>query len=756
MPTLRQCLEALPHRDVRGIATRLGVRRRGEHRKADWIAGILQVWLASASRPQIVAGLSSAALGAAIRLAQGGEFPAPLFLAEYGAVRRPRPGQRWLPPPWEAPQTISEELYYCGLLAATPPALLEKAVRLTLPADLKALFADEALLDQRPVAAGEAGDASSALLHDVAQVLCFLVEQHGLTLLHGRWLAPAALAELNGRLLRPEPRPEPGRRRIPQPRSHARAPRLRFLFFLATAAGLCSGSSLTPLGWTWLAEPVGARLTLLWNAWRAAPPSLRQAYRQATAALPEPWPDLALKHLVRLPPAFTAAQLAQTVLGQETAFAAYFTAHLPDISALDAAAASLIETLTQDWGALAATTASAAPTDTFKPFGLTDFGRWLIDPAHGDLPAASFADQAGPAARLNVQDDAEWQLIVAPWASPLSLAHLAAYASYVSPTPSGGIGVARHDPPSHVYRLDEGTIAAAAAAGHGLPDLLQALTGLGVQLTPQQQDTLQAWHARGHELQLSILPLLRAARPELLARLLTHADVRAGLGELLSPTVAIAALPPADLAARLRAAGFFPQGPGIRNQGSGARCQASDGKEADGATNPQSAIRNRQSSAALWLAGQLYAALGEHTTLPLPPPFADLTALLASLPPLDQAVVQAQWERLRADLLALIDGRTFAPPPEPSDPEHWRPLIESAVAAGRSLTMRYFTAGRNVLTQRTVTPYWIEEHRGIPYLRADCHLAGRVLLFRLDRIQELQESGGRNQGSGVSHLTPTS
>ena len=277
------------------------------------------------------------------------------------------------------------------------------------------------------------------MLHDVAQALCFLVEQPGLTLLHGRWLAPAALAELNGRLLRPEtwpepgrrPWPEPGRRRIPQPRSHARAPRLRFLFFLATAAGLHSCGSLTPLGWTWLAEPPALRLTLLWNAWRTAPLTLRQAYRQATAALPEPWPDLALKHLAKLPPPFTAAQLAQAVLGQETAFAAYFTAHLPDISALDAAAASLIETLVEDWGALA----PAAPADRIESFKLTAVGRWLLDPAHGDLPARLLADDADSAARLNVQEDAGWQLIVSPWAPPLHLARLAAYATPCRPGP---------------------------------------------------------------------------------------------------------------------------------------------------------------------------------------------------------------------------------------------------------------------------------------------------------------------------------
>jgi hypothetical protein len=550
-----------------------------------------------------------------------------------------------------------------------------------------------------------------------------------------------------------------------------RAPRLRFLFALATAAGLQSGSSLTPLGWTWLAEPPAARLTLLWNAWRAAPFSLRQAYRLATAALPEPWPDLAFRHVAELPSPFTAAQLAQTVLGQETAFATYFTAHLPDISALDAAAASLIETLADDWGALAARTAFSAPADTCRTFELTDFGRWLIDPAHGDLPAHFFVDQATLVARLDVQGDAAWQLTVSPWAPPWQLARLAAYARHIGLTPSApsfddlrlrpeaqpegtgsslagkgaeGIGVSPCDPLCHASRLDEATVAAAAAAGYGLPVLLEAFTGLGVQISPAQLVTLQAWHARGHEMQFLVLPLLRAARPELLARLHAYADVRAGLGELLSPTVAVVGLPPADLAARLRAVGFFPQGAGVREREAGARSPTGMLRDQEpenraSASRLQLPVSSLQSPAALWLAGQLYAALGAHTTLPLPSPFPDLTALLAVLPPLDQAVVQAQWETVHSDLLALLDGRTFAPPPQPSDPKRWRPLIESAVAAGRSLTMRYFTAGRNVLTQRTVTPYWIEEHRGILYLRADCHLAGSVRLFRLDRIQELVE-----------------
>jgi hypothetical protein len=776
MPTLHQSLETLPHRDVRAIATRLATRQRGVHRKADWIEQIVQAWSASGRGAEIVARLSPAALAAARRLAQGGEFPAPLFLAEYGAVRRPRPGEHWTPPPWTAPQTVNEELYYYGLLAPSPPALLERAARLAIPSDLLAWFTAAGAPDHHALPAGN-GSAVIALLHDVAQTLCFLLETEGRgrqSLLHGRWLAPAALAELNRRLLRPEHWSMTGRGGAPP--SHARARRLRFVFFLATAAGLCADGQLTPRGWAWLAEPAPTRLIWLWNAWRTAPRALRQAYRQPTAVLPEPWPDLALRQINSLPPIFTADQLAQAVLGRETAFAAFFAAHLPDISALDAAAANLLDTLAADWGLFA----PAATPAIGQRYGMTGVARWLINPAEGAAPDLTGMTQADPPARLIEQEDASWQLTVPPSEPPLVFARLAVYARHVclarlpllscegrgelTPTParpscapvpaSSPREEAGTDEPTpyHVYRLDATTIAAAAATGQGLPTLLDALGSLDVRLNPGQLAALQTWHARGHELQIVAMPLLRAARPEVLAQLLADTGLRAGFGELLSPTVVALTLPPADFSARLHAAGFFPQTPGTRSQeaegrGSGGGAQRNTRRPGQSATSCQLPATSFQSLAALWLAGQLYAALGEHTALPLPPPFPDLTALLATLPPADQAVVQAQWEALRVELQALLDGRTFAPPPQPSDPERWRPLIESAIATGGSLTMRYFTAGRNLLTERTVTPYWLETHRGIPYLRADCHLAGRVRLFRLDRIQALQGSGIRGQES---------
>ena len=267
MPTLRQCLESLPHRDVRGIATRLGLRQRSEHRKVIWIDAIVAAWQDPNLAARFVAALSPAALRAAQRLAQAGEVPAALFLADAthgGAIRHPRRGQHWKPPPWEVPHSIAEELYYCGLLAPIPATLVEKASRLALPVDVQPLFLPGAEANSPIVGHATADDAQTApieprdasgrisdLLHDVAQGLCFLIDlgADGRTplLLHDRWLAPAALAQLNQRLLRPE--------RASALRSHRQAPHLRFLFFLTVAAGLQVAGAPTPRGGAWPAAP---------------------------------------------------------------------------------------------------------------------------------------------------------------------------------------------------------------------------------------------------------------------------------------------------------------------------------------------------------------------------------------------------------------------------------------------------------------------------------------------------------------------
>ncbi|HHW84884.1 MAG TPA: WYL domain-containing protein, partial [Chloroflexi bacterium] len=114
-----------------------------------------------------------------------------------------------------------------------------------------------------------------------------------------------------------------------------------------------------------------------------------------------------------------------------------------------------------------------------------------------------------------------------------------------------------------------------------------------------------------------------------------------------------------------------------------------------------------------------------------------LDRLFATQPPWQQALLQAQYERL-IDLLAdLLDNLPFTPPPTPTDPAQWQAIIHTAIEQKQPLQITYFSAGRNLSTQRRIEPYWIEERRGIPYLRAYCHSAARVLTFRLDRIQAI-------------------
>ena len=477
MLTLAEYLAALPHRDLRGVVTRLGLRQRDQHRKEVWIAAVTQAWFNATERARLLALLSPTARAVAARLAQAGELPAALFWAEYGPIRRPGPQRAWTPPPWARPQCVSEELYYAGLLAPAAPGHIETAARLTLPADLAAFFPPPSFHPSSFIPSLLSGQAlppsqtpAARLLHDLGQVASYLVSQPGLTLQHGRWLAPAHLEPLNRRLLQPDPTALLGR--------HTAAPRLRWLFFLAAAAGLQAQGRLTPLGYAWLAEPPSERLTCLWHAWRAAAPALRQAYRQPAADLPAPWPDLLLTVLAQQTGPFTAGQLATTLLGQTPTYNAYFTAHLADHTTLAERINALLAAPLTDFGVIARRPADRMPEPRDVLFELTPTGVWLLTPAQTPWPAPPLADvSAAAAARLASATGDVWQIAIAACTAPVYHAGLAPYAVHVELR-------AAADPPQHLYQLTAATVATAAAAGYGLPSLLAILADLGLGLSP--------------------------------------------------------------------------------------------------------------------------------------------------------------------------------------------------------------------------------------------------------------------------------
>lgn len=180
---------------------------------------------------------------------------------------------------------------------------------------------------------------------------------------------------------------------------------------------------------------------------------MRHAYRQPTAALPEPWPDLALKHLTDLLSPFTARELSQAVLGREHGYTAYLAVYLANLSDLDAAAADLLAALAQDWGVL-----TPAPTAVEPAFHLTDLGRWLLTGARGDPTVPLLPSVAAPAARLQMAEDDHWDLFVPAWAPSVHQAHLAPCARHIALTASSPLPDAEKDanPPPRSQGGDRG------------------------------------------------------------------------------------------------------------------------------------------------------------------------------------------------------------------------------------------------------------------------------------------------------------
>lgn len=63
-------------------------------------------------------------------------------------------------------------------------------------------------------------------------------------------------------------------------------------------------------------------------------------------------------------------------------------------------------------------------------------------------------------------------------------------------------------------------------------------------------------------------------------------------------------------------------------------------------------------------------------------------------------------------------------------------IVREAVESGRRLWMRYYTASRDAVSERTVDPFRLLLTDGHSYLEAFCHTAGAVRNFRVDRIDE--------------------
>ena len=715
MPTLIQYLNKLPAHDLRAMASRLQVSNRKNQRKQAWIEAIVHLWSAPAGdedRLAALARLSAQAHHALCRLAGFQQLPANLFWAEYGMVRRPRQGD-YAPKPWREPRSAAEELYYAGLLHGVDHPALERASALTVPIDLRPMV-NLLACRERDVTPTDAGNRSGlpsamvawTLAHDVGQMLIFLMQQErtdqGIRLLHETWLDQRALRRLNQRLATPDARPI---------RSHKQTTRLRSLIFLTAAAGLQENGHVTVAGRAWLQEPLPEQISWLWQGWRDADGQLRSRYDLADSLLPPPWPEPLLQALataIHERGAITsAAGLMDALLDGSPQEQAYWSRQVANFSDFQRLLQGVLDETLTPLGVVE----SVHPDHAQPLYAITPVGGWLLGEGETTMVDADWraaCTAATPVARL-VADI--WRLDL-PANAPLDLqATVAGFGVYTE--------CRRQDSDIwHCFELDALSVGKAATEGLGEAALIEALARLGIPLDAEQRAQLMRWRAATDDVRISVRFLLETRTPELLARLASAPHLRKHIHEVLNPTVAVVNAEPAVLVSELQTLG-------IRPRVSWTKQERSDPDMAG--------------EAALWLAARLYIELARHFPLPLPLPRRILDGLAASLTERERALLDTRLEQLHDGLDALLDGETFAPPPEASEPETWRKLIEDAAAGKQVLDLVYFSAGRNMLTRRQVTPFWIEERESGSYMRGYCHTRGDVRLFRLDRIQSLAD-----------------
>jgi proteasome accessory factor C len=74
----------------------------------------------------------------------------------------------------------------------------------------------------------------------------------------------------------------------------------------------------------------------------------------------------------------------------------------------------------------------------------------------------------------------------------------------------------------------------------------------------------------------------------------------------------------------------------------------------------------------------------------------------------------------------------------PADPAPALGPVRQALDETRRIWIRYYTASRDQVTERTVDPLRLLVTDGHAYLEAYCHLAGAVRHFRVDRIEQVR------------------
>jgi proteasome accessory factor C len=106
------------------------------------------------------------------------------------------------------------------------------------------------------------------------------------------------------------------------------------------------------------------------------------------------------------------------------------------------------------------------------------------------------------------------------------------------------------------------------------------------------------------------------------------------------------------------------------------------------------------------------------------PGVVDTAAVRRATVKIERAVGDAGTSAVAVDLTREEEAATVA--------------VREALAGGKALRIRYYTAGRDAVSQRTIDPMRLLIVEGRGYLEAWCRRAEGVRLFRLDRVEDVE------------------
>jgi hypothetical protein len=741
------CIAHYPWRTLAALAAVYDVtchHHRPKEQVAQELADAIQ-----ASLPQTLAALDTEARAAlrALTQAEGLAIPRSDFAARFGPLHPYRPwNPKAQPAPWPTPSSPAAALIHYGLAYALDlgsrryPFLAVLLPHDLLPAIIQGLGDG----DRQQVVISRSQSPVHTLYSIDTEVFVFLsfLNRQDISVRHGRWLPPRALTAINAHLHPPDD--------LGAGRSELQAARIPFIHYLAESAGLVglSGNYLKPTlaAQDWLATPSRERLKRIWDAWHQPTDKNRALWRRYRLPVLEQDEDplarfstlLSLLAFYPPGPLDTPANLVDAlaerrpeILRPQMSYERWAGLD-PSIQAdfLDDARALLIRLLTGPlvwFGVLGQDCKSAdrrtdnsmvsvpSPLGSLADLSLTPLGGALLGRDDGEWPS----DPIPTPLQITISPggDVEGSTVLLDVPVELMLADRFALESIVPPDP---------DRPGR-YRLDRAHLLDALQRGHTIEGVVSFLERVSEDCLPAPAlGGLYRWAEAFEDVTIRRVVLLQARDASKLREITAQRRLRETLGGTLNArTVEVRADRLDALLRRLAHQDIVP------------RLDL-----ADAHLEMEGSPEHTTIAVALLVHAQLADALG----LPAGPirALARRRREALSLPlrdAVDHAVAQTLEALHRASPVELEDRL-----PAPAGP--LIEALEAAIRDGCTVEIDYYTAGRAHRTTRRVDPLRIEWRGEVAYLIAHCYLKDDQRVFRVDRIERVEQTGGPTNWQG--------